>query len=145
MARRKRTSPVLEKAVRRMAGISSIDPYLDLGNGLSLSSFSSLIETMRTRENAYNAALSNLDRLYQEMLETERELGDVAERMLMGIGTRYGKGSVEYGMAGGTPKNQHRKTQRSNSTTSSTQPLSLTTRLESNGSKNGSQATPING
>ncbi|MBN3876049.1 MULTISPECIES: hypothetical protein [unclassified Nostoc] len=109
MARRKRTSLVLEKAVRRAASINSIDPSLDLGNGLTLPAFSTLIETMRTRENAYNSALSSLDKLYREMLETEGELGDMTEHMLMAVGTRYGKSSVEYGMAGGVPKNQRRK------------------------------------
>ncbi len=49
MARRKRTSPVLEKAVRRMAGMNSIDPNLNVGEGLTLPSFSTLIETMRLR------------------------------------------------------------------------------------------------
>ncbi|MCC5599145.1 hypothetical protein [Nostoc favosum] len=109
MARRKRTSVVLEKAVRRAASINSIDPSLDLGNGLTLPAFSNLIETMRTKENAYNSALSSLDKLYREMLETEDELGDMTEHMLMAVGTRYGKSSVEYGMAGGVPKNQPRK------------------------------------
>ncbi|MFS0516651.1 hypothetical protein ACEYW6_18310, partial [Nostoc sp. UIC 10607] len=36
MARRKRTSQVLEKAARRAAGINSIDPNLNVGNGLTL-------------------------------------------------------------------------------------------------------------
>jgi hypothetical protein len=69
MARRKRTSVVLEKAVRRAAGINSIASNLDLGNGLTLPAFSSLIEKMRTRENAYNSALSSLDKLYRESPE----------------------------------------------------------------------------
>jgi hypothetical protein len=109
MARRKRTSLVLERAVRRAASINSIDPNLDLGNGLTLPAFSTLIETMRTKENEYNTALSTLDKLYREMLETESELGDMIEHMLMAVATRYGKSSVEYGMAGGIPKNQRRK------------------------------------
>ncbi|MBW4435025.1 MAG: hypothetical protein KME28_25760 [Pelatocladus maniniholoensis HA4357-MV3] len=109
MARQKRTSKVLERAVRRAAGIDSIDPNIDLGNGLTLSAFSTLIERMRAKENVYNSALSNLDKLYREMLETECELGDMAEHMLMAVATRYGKSSVEYGMAGGAPKNQRSK------------------------------------
>lgn len=121
MARRKRTSQMLEKAVRRAAGINSIDPNLDLGNGLTLPTFSTLIETMQTKENAYNSALSNLDKLYREMLETERELGDMAEHMLLGVATRYGKSSVEYGMAGGVPKNQRRKKLRGESPTPSSE------------------------
>lgn len=123
MARRKRTSQMLEKAVRRAAGINSIDPKLDLGNGLTVSAFSTLIETMRTKENAYNTALSNLDKLYREMLEIERELADMAEHMLLGVATRYGKSSVEYGMAGGVPKNQRRQKLRGASPTFSSEQL----------------------
>jgi hypothetical protein len=36
MARRKRKSLVLEKALKRKAVLESIDPNLDLGNGLTL-------------------------------------------------------------------------------------------------------------
>ncbi|MEH2195362.1 MAG: hypothetical protein V7K98_22350 [Nostoc sp.] len=135
MARRKRTSVVLEKAVRRAAGINSIAPNLDLGNGLSLPTFSTLIETMRTRENAYNSALSSLDKLYREMLDTEDQLGDMTEHMLMAVGTRYGKSSVEYGMAGGVPKNQRRKGLRGDSQTPTTEEPSFIASVESKNGK----------
>ncbi len=140
MARRKRTSVVLEKAARRAASINSIDPSLDLGNGLTLLAFSTLIETMRTRENAYNTALSSLDKLYREMLETESELGDMTEHMLLAVATRYGKSSVEYGMAGGVPKNQRRKGLRGESPTPTQQP-SLVASVDGN---NGKKATATN-
>ncbi|MHC5744869.1 MAG: hypothetical protein ACYTXT_23805 [Nostoc sp.] len=135
MARRKRTSLMLERAVRRAASINSIDPNLDLGNGLTLPAFSTLIETMRTRENAYNTALSTLDKLYREMLETESELGDMTEHMLMAVATRYGKSSVEYGMAGGVPKNQRRKRLRGESPTPSTEQASFVASVESKNGK----------
>ncbi|MBD2561418.1 MULTISPECIES: hypothetical protein [Nostoc] len=134
MARRKRTSAVLERAVRRAASINSIDPSLDLGNGLTLPAFSTLIEMMRTKENAYNSALSSLDKLYREMLETEDKLGDMTEHMLMAVGTRYGKSSVEYGMAGGVPKSQRRKGLRGESLTpSGEQPLFVASVESKNG------------
>ncbi|MDZ8035669.1 MULTISPECIES: hypothetical protein [unclassified Nostoc] len=135
MARRKRTSVVLEKAVRRAASINSIDPRLDLGNGLTLPAFSTLIETMRSKENAYNSALSSLDKLYREMLETESELGDMTEQMLMAVGTRYGKSSIEYGMAGGVPKNQRRKGQREKSPINDEQPSFVASMESKNGNK----------
>ncbi|MBC6434822.1 hypothetical protein FM036_32435 [Nostoc sp. HG1] len=135
MARRKRTSVVLERAVLRAASINSIDPRLDLGNGLTLPAFSTLIETMRTKENAYNSALSSLDKLYREMLETEDELGDMTEHMLMAVGTRYGKSSVEYGMAGGVPKNQRRKGLRGEPPTSSDEQLSFVASVEGKNGK----------
>jgi hypothetical protein len=139
MARRKRTSQVLEKADRRMAGLASIDSNLNLGNGLTLASFSTLLETMRTRENSYNSALSNLDKLYREMLETESELGDMAEHMLLGVATKYGKSSVEYGMAGGVPKNQRRKGLRGETPPSSAPQPTLITHVNGNSGTNGNK------
>jgi len=139
MSRRKRSSPMLKKAVRRAAGMNSIDPNLDVGNGLTLPTFSTLIETMRTKENAYNSALANVDKLYSEMLQTERELGDMADHMLMGVGAKYGKSSVEYGMAGGVPKNQRHKGLRGES--SSSQQLSFVASVDGNGNGNKPVAT----
>jgi hypothetical protein len=133
MARLKRTSPVLKKAVRRAASITSIDPYLDVSNGLTLFAYSSLIETMRNKENTYNTALSNLDKIYREMLETEQQLADMTEHILMGIGVKYGKSSVEYGMAGGVPKNQRRKGLRGESLIVSNEPPSTIDGVNSNG------------
>jgi hypothetical protein len=137
MSRRQRSSTVLQKAVRRAAGMNSIDPNLDVGNGLSLRALSTLIETMQTKENAYNSALANLDKLYTDMLQTERELGDMIEHMLMGVGAKYGKSSVEYGMAGGVPKNQRRKGLRGESPNSSSQQPSFVASVE--GNENGNQ------
>ncbi|MFN6525351.1 hypothetical protein [Nostoc sp. ChiSLP03a] len=133
MARLKRTSQVLEKAARRAASISSIDPNLDVSNGLTLFAYSSLIETMRNKENIYNTALSNLDKIYREMLETEQQLADMTEHILMGIGAKYGKSSVEYGMAGGVPKNKRRKGLRGESPIVSNEPPSMIVGVNSNG------------
>lgn len=147
MARPKRTSSALEKAARRAAGLTSIDPNLDLGNGLTPASFLTLIETMRTKENSYNSALFNLDKLYREMLQTERELADMAEHMLLGVATKYGKSSAEYGMAGGVPKNQRRKGLRGESSNPNSDQPTLTASVNgssTNASKNGKKATVTN-
>jgi hypothetical protein len=88
---------------------------------------------MRNKENTYNAALSNLDKIYREMLETEQQLADMTEHILMGIGAKYGKSSVEYGMAGGVPKNQRRKGLRGESAIVSNEPPSMIVGVNSNG------------
>ncbi|BAY07037.1 hypothetical protein [Calothrix sp. NIES-2098] len=143
MSRQKRTSKVLERAVRRAASMNSIDPNLDVGNGLTLPGFLTLIKTMQTQENAYNSALSNLDKLYRELLETEQELGDMTELMLLGVATLYGKRSVEYGMAGGVPKNQRRRALRRGELPNSSS--ELTSLVDSvNGNGNAKEATAKN-
>ena len=44
MARAKRTSITLQNAERRIAGMESIDVYLDLGNDLTLDAFRTEID-----------------------------------------------------------------------------------------------------
>lgn len=88
---------------------------------------------MRNKENTYNTALSNLDKIYREMLETEQQLADMTEHILMGIGAKYGKSSVEYGMAGGVPKNRRRKGLRGESPIVSNEPPSMIVGVNSNG------------
>lgn len=74
------------------------------------------------------------------MLQTERELADMAEHMLLGVATQYGKSSVEYGMAGGVPKNQRHKRLRGESPVPSLQQPSFIAGVNGNGSKNGNKA-----
>ena len=112
MSRQKRGSKILDKAEVRAAALRSIDPSLDLGNGLTLTEFNGLIEQMRIKLTDYNTALSGVDKVRNEVLELERKLGDVSEYMLLGVATKYGKTSNEYEMAGGVRKDR-RKSRRS--------------------------------
>ncbi|MGV0028958.1 hypothetical protein [Phormidesmis priestleyi] len=109
MPRRKKNSRVLEKAEQRSSSLKSISPTLDLGNGLTLSLYSNLIEDLRSKVAAYNTALSHLDKLSLDVAETELQMRDLSEKMLLGVGAKYGKSSQQYGMAGGTPKNKRRR------------------------------------
>jgi len=109
MSRRKRSSPILEKAERRMASLKSIDQTLDLGNGLSIESFIKAIEDSRQKLQTYNTVLSKVDQAYSEIQESERNLANISERMLTGIASRYGKNSTEYEMAGGKRRKQRQR------------------------------------
>jgi hypothetical protein len=104
MARRKRSSKVLEKANRRIASLRSISLDLNLGNGLTVDTYNNLITDMRDKLAAYNTVLSTVDKAYNDIQLAEQTLGDYSERMLMGVGTKYGKNSDEYEMAGGVKK-----------------------------------------
>lgn len=119
MARSKRTSPVLQNAERRVAGMESIDINLDLGNGMTLAAFRAEIDEMRQQQNAYNRMLSNVDNVYNEMLATEKRLAERSERMLSAIAAAYGRRSSEYEMAGGTRRPEQRRPSRSPETSQS--------------------------
>jgi hypothetical protein len=110
MVRPKKTnSKVLEKATLRAAGIQSIAPDLNFGQGVTLKTYNSLIGEMRDKLASYNAALAAIDQSQAEIAELERNLGDYSDRMLTGVATYYGKNSPEYSRAGGVPKRDRRR------------------------------------
>ncbi|MBF2004223.1 MAG: hypothetical protein IGS49_01775 [Chlorogloeopsis fritschii C42_A2020_084] len=109
MSRRKRSSPILEKAERRIASLKSIDTALDLGNGLTMQAFTNAVEDTREKLQAYNTILSKVDQAYHEILESELILSKLSERMLNGVVSKFGKDSSEYEMAGGTRRRERRR------------------------------------
>lgn len=62
MARiKKQSSPSLELASTRAAGLRSIDPALDLGNGLTLAAYQTAVDEAKDKLSAYNTKLSEVD------------------------------------------------------------------------------------
>lgn len=112
MARRKRSSKVLEKADRRIASLRSISPDLNLGNGLTVDAYTRLITDLHDKLAAYNTVLSTVDKAYNDMLTAEQKLGDYSEHMLLGVATKFGKNSDEYEMAGGVKKSERKRSTR---------------------------------
>ncbi|HEY9653859.1 MAG TPA: hypothetical protein V6C50_00060, partial [Crinalium sp.] len=102
MARRKRNSEVLERADRRIESLRSISTALDFGSGLTLEAYTSTIHSLRSKLAAYNTALSSIDKLADDVNNAEQLVMAMSEKMLLGVGCRYGKSSQEYEMAGGS-------------------------------------------
>ena len=109
MARRKRNSATLEQTERRIESLRSISETLDLGGGLTLAAYTDIIDDLRTKLAAYNTALSTLDKLMDDVKEAERAAKEIAEKMLLGVGSRYGRNSQEYEMAGGSRRKNSRR------------------------------------
>ena len=101
MARPKRNSAALERAERRLESLQSIDPTLDLVGRLTIANFSALINDLAAKLALYNTTLSSIDKLADDIKTSEKAVSAMAERMLLGVGSRYGKASQEYEMAGG--------------------------------------------
>lgn len=104
MGRRKKGSPVYDKAVKRMAAIQSIDPNFDLGNGLSFREYQSLVNELRDALDHYNTILSTADEKLNLVNKLEEIVANMNERMLVGVAAKYGKDSSEYEQAGGRKK-----------------------------------------
>jgi hypothetical protein len=102
MARRKRSSAVLEKAERRALSLEAIAADLELGNGMSIETYRQRIDAMRATISSYNRMLSAVDQLYGDMMQQERDLSDLNVRMLAAVAAKYGRYSAEYETAGGS-------------------------------------------
>jgi hypothetical protein len=137
MARLKRSSPLLEKATRRIAGMRSISDTLEFGDGLSLAEYDVRIQTLQTQLSSYNTMLSKLDEMKGRITLLEQELSSYSEKMLMSVVTRYGKNSLQYMQAGGKPR--VRTTRHPLSATSPAAIAPVAPSLETNG--NGTRVT----
>ena len=109
MARKKRSSRVLERAQRRLDGVQSINYKLDAGGGFTAVGYQKTITELRADLSAYNQALSNVDALHNKVAEAEQRLAEYSERMLLGVAAKYGKNSHEYEMAGGVKKSDRKR------------------------------------
>lgn len=110
MARLKRSSPVLNKALHRMAGMRSLHHKLKLGNGLNLTEYDARIQALQAQLLHYNTMLSQLDEIAGQIALLEQDLSNYSEKMLLGVAAQYGKSSLEYMQAGGKPRKRSART-----------------------------------
>ena len=109
MSRRKKTSAVIEKALQRLAGIKSISPTENLGNGMTVTALQQEINDASNALEAYNTLLSKVDDALNRFEELENKLNDTTVRMLEAVSVKYGRDSTEYEMAGGTRLSERKK------------------------------------
>lgn len=112
MSRHKWLSMILEKAELRAASMHSIVPELDLGNGRTLELYWEAIDRLRAKQQQYNALLSTVDQLYNEMLLEERSLGEMSKHMLSVVKVKFSRGSDEYETAGRMRRSERKRPQR---------------------------------
>ena len=104
MPRKKLISTHYDEAIARKSALKSIDANLDLGSGLTIEFYENKIKDLRDKLDDYNMYLSVIDEKRSLVMDSEKELRDVSERMLGGVAVKYGKNSEEYEKAGGTKK-----------------------------------------
>ena len=110
MARLKKGASHYEKAVTRLAALKSVDEKMDLGNGISFTSYEAAVQDLRNKLDDYNTSLSTIDEKRRLVQESEAFLKDMSQRVLTGVATCFGKNSNEYEMAGGTKKSVIKRT-----------------------------------
>jgi hypothetical protein len=102
MGRIRRTSSVIAKAIVRSNNLKSISQTLDLGGGLSVTAFDSLIAEAEAAQDDYNQSIAALDEKGNHLDDLLKQVGDMSSRLLAGTGARYGRNSSEYEKAGGS-------------------------------------------
>lgn len=107
--RPKKSSRAYSKASKRFAGLKSIDPVLDLGNGLTIAALEQQLLDFQNALNDYNAELSIVDAKTQRIRLAEKQLNESSERWLAAVISRYGKDSEEYQKAGGVRKSLRKR------------------------------------
>ena len=112
MARKKRTSSAVDRANKRAAELASIDPKLDLGNGLTLDAYNATIKAHADSVEKYNTDLSNLDVELTNIKTNEKALDALSTRMLKGVSSKFGEESDQYEKAGGKRTSERKRPQR---------------------------------
>ncbi|MCF2147033.1 hypothetical protein IQ276_011330 [Desmonostoc muscorum LEGE 12446] len=98
--------PHYKKNLSRFAGLKAINSNLDLGDNCNITNLTQLIEELRTKLENHNNILTTIHSSKIEIEELEENLVSSCEKMLMGVGFKYGKDSREYEMAGGVRRSE---------------------------------------
>ncbi|BAY08009.1 hypothetical protein [Calothrix sp. NIES-2098] len=101
MTRQKRISRVLDTAKFRVANFQAIDPNMTFDDDCNLQNLTQTIDEFRNVLDTYNAALALVDSSKTKVDAMERTLRSLSDKMLRGVGFRYGRDSDEYELAGG--------------------------------------------
>jgi hypothetical protein len=109
MARQKRSSPILEAARRRLAGLKAIKPKTNYGPGLAEEDFEQDIVGPETLLAKYNQMSSEMDDLLNQIQAGEARANDKSRRILSYTEATYGPDSSEYEMVGGTRTSERKK------------------------------------
>lgn len=104
MARKRRTSQVLDTARQRLAGLKTITPEPNFGPSLTLLAYETKITGFDTRLDTYNQHLAALDDEQNGVDADEEQLREMNRRMLSAAEATYGPDSSQYEVAGGTRK-----------------------------------------
>lgn len=117
MARAKKAPRILPDAEKRLSSLKSVDPKINFGNGISVSALEGKVKQFRDILEVYNDQLSSIDATYKEVLAAEAELTAVYNKLLAGVGMRYGKDSSEYDRVRGARQGTRRRSAPSPETT----------------------------
>ncbi|MDZ7959266.1 MAG: hypothetical protein RMY34_15520 [Aulosira sp. DedQUE10] len=112
MAQKQRTSRILEKAEFRVARLKAIDPNITFDDNYNLRNLTQIIQQFHNMLDEYNADMAVIDSSRTKLDEMEKTLKNISDKMLAGVGFKYGKDSNEYELAGGVKQSERTRKSR---------------------------------
>ncbi|MEL7068238.1 MAG: hypothetical protein AAGN15_06235 [Cyanobacteria bacterium J06581_3] len=113
MARPKRNSAILPQAEKRLVGMKSIDPKLNLGGGCTTTTVEKQINTVRQKLQNYHTLLAQADAAADELELEEKKLSNLSKKVLKGVAVMYDEESREYTLVGGVRPSERKRARRS--------------------------------
>ncbi len=99
-----RKSATIEKALLDLANLKSINPTLDLGDGVSIEAMTGLVDEARQAIETLNMATIAVSTNRRLIQEKESAIVDLSARLRLGIGSKFGRKSDEYRIVNQTSK-----------------------------------------
>jgi hypothetical protein len=112
MSFRKKTPAVLGKARMRISSVKTVSQTLQITQGITVVEFEGKVDLLSSSVDKYNGLLGEVDELSNNIDVLVKEVRDLNERLLLSVGSYYGKDSNEYEKAGGVRKSDRKKTVR---------------------------------
>lgn len=112
MARQKRQSAILEQAEKRLVGMKSIDPKLDLGGGCTTVNVEKQVKEVRDRLYHYHSLLAQADAAANDLERAEKTLANLSKKVLKGVAVMFDEDSNQYEMVGGVRSSERKRTRR---------------------------------
>ena len=109
MARKKRTSKVLEVARQRLAGLKQISPKPEMGTKVTAEIYETAVNDLTEELDAYNGELALLDERTNRLDAREQALADLSQRVLAAVKGQYGPDSSEFEQVGGTRRSDRKR------------------------------------
>jgi hypothetical protein len=136
-----RGSAEIDKAQRRLAGLKSIDPNLDLGYGLTIGAYTQLIDTIQGEIARHNQRVAEIDASRKTLNEYDRTLAELSGRILSAVKIKYGGNSKEYSQAGGSIRKKSTTSNPSSESSDSTISAAIATDVAQNGNGRAKKST----
>jgi hypothetical protein len=112
MLEMKAFSKALNQIQLRLSALKSIDPDLDLGEGVTVRILTELVNETRDEWDEFNTELEVLKAKYKKLREKESQVAVLSDRIVDGVAFKFGRKSREFRMISSIRRNNRSRSPR---------------------------------